>query len=146
MSFAVATASTDVAAIIEARVIDAWTDAGQTEANIAWDNATLQPAAGAKFARVTILPEGGAMSEIGGTNVRAGRLSVLIFGPKNEGVGPLRAIADAFAARFDRQVDSGVRFMGRFGETMDDPQPFPDRNPALAAVRLQAPFHYYVAI
>lgn len=143
MSFAVATATTDASAIITAALADAWTG---DAAMIFWGNATSQATAQSTWLRARILHgrSAGATYSAGGANVKIGLLRILIFGPKNAGTGPLNLIADELIAAFERQLDSGVIFMGRFGEGIDGP--FPADEAAWAGLRLDVPFHYYVAI
>lgn len=146
MAFALATALVDVQAIIAARLKDAWVDdAGQQENMIFWGNTTNQPRAGVAMLRVFRVATSDQIASFGagGGNRRFTTLRLLISGIKNEGEGPLEVIAGHIAAKFQRQMDSGVVFMGAFGEGISEPKSVKDD--ARAVISLDLPYQYLVA-
>lgn len=136
MAFAIATATADARAVIEARVKDTWvTDCGQLETSLQFGNTGIDPPSNAVWMRATlILGESGNEGAFGRIDTKPGLLQCDWFGIKNRGAKALDVFADTFKADFQRADDGGIHFY-----SVDGPRELPDsaRSRVTMRVRLQ---------
>jgi hypothetical protein len=114
MSYAIATSTTDVRAVIEPAVEVVWTGLGYTADTIEWPNTYFVKPGNGAWIRVSYPQQStSAYTWSAGTvqNTTISILSIQIFAPQNAGAGVLIAAVDAFRSAFERRAyGNGIRF------------------------------------
>jgi len=119
MSYAIATSTSEVRAVIEPAVEAVWTGLGYTSDTIEWPNTYFVKPGNGAWIRVTF-PQWStaAFTWSAGTvqNTTIGILAIQVFAPRNAGDALLIAASDALRAAFERRsFGEGIRFRESLG-------------------------------
>lgn len=136
MGFAIATATTDMRAVLEARIQSVWvTDLSKSATAIRWGNTGIDPPPNAVWMRASVIL-GESEPTINGPDVKPSILQLDFFGPKNKGDAALLALCDAFKAEFQKTGVGGI-----YCFAVDGPRDVFD--PAWSRQMLRVRFQYF---
>jgi hypothetical protein len=130
VSYNIATATSDIRAILDGVVASTWTALGYTVDTIEWPNTYFVKPGNGAWMRVTYPQQTTIPFTYSGTggvaqNQTTALLAIQVFAPRNAGDFILIAAVDAFRARFERQsFADGIRFSEASGpnDTAFEPQ------------------------